>query len=201
MQIARRMKKTNLITHGIKLFQVLVPAVLLLVASSGAPAQNGPPPGFDPAQMRQRMLERLREQLEVKDDAGWKLISERIQNVMDARRSLSMGMGGPGGFGFMGPGPGGPPPGAPDQNRPDTSAGSAAQGGPGGFQPPTNPELDALRKAVEAKAPSAELKAKLADLRAARQKQEADLAQAQEQLKQILSVRQEAVAVMFGLLK
>ena len=52
-------------------------ALAALLAGScllGSPAlvraQNDMRPGnFDPAQMRQRMLERLREQLEVKDDA------------------------------------------------------------------------------------------------------------------------------------
>ena len=56
-------------------------------------------------------------------------------------------------------------------------------------------------KLHEAKAATAELKAKLADVRAARQQKEADLAKTQEDLKQLLSVRQEAVAVMFGLVK
>jgi hypothetical protein len=178
--------------------QTFVTALLLLVATASLHAQNGPPPGFDPAQMRQQMLERLREQLEVKDDAEWQLVSERVQKVMDARRSFG-GPGGLGGFRFMGPG--GPPPGSPDQPRPDAASGPGGQGGSSQFRPPSNPELDALQKALEAKAPTAEVKAKLTDLRAARQKQEAELANAQEQLKQILSVRQEAVAVMFGLLK
>ncbi len=183
-------------------------------------AQNNTPPGnFDPAQMRQRMLERLREQLEVKDDAEWNLLSQRIQKVMEARRALG-GPGGPGGFGMMGPGgppprtdgaaPGqdGPPPGGPDQpGGPDVAGGPGGQGGPGGpggpggFNRTSSPEVEALRKAVEAKASTAELKAKLAEVRAARQQKEADLTKAQEDLKQLLSVRQEAVAVMFGLVK
>jgi len=54
---------------------------------------------------------------------------------------------------------------------------------------------------IGSKAPASEVKAKLADLRAARQKKEADLEKAQKELREILSTRQEAVAVMLGLLK
>ncbi len=65
----------------------------------------------------------------------------------------------------------------------------------------TNPEVEALRKAIENKASTAELKAKLANLRAARKKKEAELEKAQQDLLEILSTRQEAVAVTLGLLK
>ncbi|HWW01307.1 MAG TPA: hypothetical protein VNZ64_16545 [Candidatus Acidoferrum sp.] len=183
----------------------------LLGSATGLRAQDGPPPGgFDPAQMRQRMLDRLHDQLEVKDEAEWKLIAERIQKVMEARRTL----GGPGGFGMMGPGgrpprpdgagpgPNGPPPGGPDQPAaPDGAPGPGGPGGPGGFNRTPPPEIQALRKALDAKASPAELKTKLAEARAAREQKEADLAKAQDELKQLLSVRQEAVAVMFGLVK
>ena len=65
----------------------------------------------------------------------------------------------------------------------------------------SSPELDALRKTIESKASAAEIKSKLADLRAARKQKEAELEKAQDDLKTILSARQEAVAVTFGLLK
>ena len=47
---------------------------------------------------------------------------------------------------------------------------------------------------------TAELKAKLADLKAARKKKQAELEQAQGELRQILTVHQEATAITFGLL-
>src|SRR5205085_10144167 len=80
----------------------------LLLLQPGKLAAQEPPDNFDPQQMRQRMLERMRDQFDVKDDAEWKLISERITKVMEARRA----MGGLGGFRGFGPpgGPGGPPP-------------------------------------------------------------------------------------------
>ena len=180
-------------------------AACLFLGAGNLQAQEPSPGNFDPAQMRQRMLERLREQFDVKEDSEWKIISERINKVFELRRGLG-GPGGPGGFGFPGGFRGGPPPQMGGQ-RPDDG-----QGGPGGFGPPggfpggpggpmgfvrePNPELDALRTAIEAKATTAELKARMAQLREARKKKEAGLEKAQEDLRQILSVRQEAVAML-----
>ncbi|MCX8108104.1 MAG: hypothetical protein N3G20_04800, partial [Verrucomicrobiae bacterium] len=65
---------------------------------------RGDRPQFDPEQMRQRMMERMRERLEVKDDAEWKAIEDRLQKVMDARREAG-GFGGMG-MGMFGRGPG-----------------------------------------------------------------------------------------------
>jgi hypothetical protein len=58
-----------------------------------------------------------------------------------------------------------------------------------------------LLKALEAKAPADEIKAKLERLRDARKAAEAVYEKAQADLKEVLSTRQEAVAVTFGLLK
>jgi hypothetical protein len=71
----------------------------------------------------------------------------------------------------------------------------------GGFGGEPSPEVEDLRKAIEAKAPAAEIKAKLAKVREVRKANEAKLEAAQEDLRKILSVQQEAVAVMAGLLK
>ena len=128
------------------------------------------------------------------------------------------GQGGPGGPGGPPPqgGPGGPdsfgpPPGdaqgAPGQppGNPQGSGGmrnsSGGPGGPGGFGRQASPELEALRKAIEIKAPASEIKSKLAALRAARKAKEAELEKTQDELRQLLSARQEAVAVTLGLLK
>ena len=178
----------------------------LALSSSVLQAQDGPPAGdFNPAQMRERMEQRLREAMEVKDDAEWKVISERITAVMDARRAARDGGGM---MGFRPPG--GPPLNrdvAPDQNGAGTTPPDAGPG-PGNreeFQgprnrPPASPEAGALKKAIDAKAPAAELKTKLAEFKAARAKKQADLEKAREDLRQVLSVQQEAVATTFGLL-
>jgi hypothetical protein len=147
---------------------------------SVARAQNGPPGGpggnFDPQQFRQMMMDRFREQFEVKDDDEWKLIQERIEKVMEARQAA-------GGFGGMrmGRGPGGP-------------GGRGPMGGQG-------PEGEALQNALESKASADTLKAKLAQFREARKANQAKLEQAQEELRKVLTLRQEAAAVLAGLLK
>lgn len=170
-------------------------AVVLFAASGPVLAQTRPPGrgGFDPEQMRQRMMERMKEQFEVKGDDEWKLISERITKVMELRRDAGGST-----FGF------GRPPGG-DRSRPEGEAARPAGEGDrrtrGGFGGPPNPDAEALQKAIEAKASSAELKEKMEKLRASRKEKEAQLEKAQSELRQILNVRQEATAVLMGLLK
>src|SRR5262245_52790548 len=48
---------------------------------------------FDPAQFRERMMERVKERMEVSDDAEWKAIEPLVQKVMDARMASMSGMG------------------------------------------------------------------------------------------------------------
>lgn len=174
-------------------------ATALFLNASAARAQERPggPGGFNPEQMRERMLERLRESFDVKDDAEWKLISGRIAKVMDARRAAG-GMGGPG---FGGPGGPGGFGGGPDGPRVSGGGRPPGERGSDGFNRQADPEAEALQKSLEAKAPTEEIKARLAKLRDARRAKEALLDKAQEELRQILSVRQEAVAVTAGLLK
>src|SRR3990172_6835429 len=88
-------------------------AMLLSAASASAqPQDNNPPPGgpggggrgrgnFDPEQMRQRMLERAKEQLEVTKDDEWKALEPLVTKVMEARRDAMTG----GMRGFFGRGP------------------------------------------------------------------------------------------------
>jgi hypothetical protein len=58
-----------------------------------------------------------------------------------------------------------------------------------------------LQKAIEAKASGDEIKSKLAKYRDARKAKESELEKAQDDLRKVLTVKQEAVAVMAGLLK
>lgn len=145
---------------------------------------RGPRGDFNPQEMQARMLNMLRERLEITDDEEWKVISERVAKVSEMRRSAG-GMGGPGGMmGFRG----GPPSGGGDRGP------GPGRGGSG------NPELSALQFAIRDKLPEAEIKSRLERVRESRRDQEAKLAKAQEELRAVLSVRQEAIAVMFGLL-
>jgi hypothetical protein len=165
-------------------------ALGLLITTAPLAAQEGPGRGnFDPEQFRARMMERYREALEVQNDDEWKLLEQRIEKVLTARRDL-------GGAGFFGRGFGGP--------RRENAGGGGGDGGQrrgarfGGAE--ASPEMEALQKAIDSKASSEELKAKLAAYRTARKEKQAKLDSAQEDLRKVLSLRQEASAVLMGLL-
>jgi len=150
---------------------------LLAQAPSGDQRQRGGDRGnTSPQEMQARMLNALRERLEVTDDEEWKVLSERVLKVSELRRSVG------GGFG----GRGGPPQGGSDRGPRGATSG--------------NPEMAALASAVRDKLTDAEIKSRLDQVHAARKENEAKLAKAQEELRAVLSVRQEAIAVVFGLL-
>lgn len=138
---------------------------------------------FDPAQAQEQLMTRLREQFEVTDDAEWKLISDRIAPITELRRATAGGFGGFGGPGGGRGGPGG-------------QGGGGGRGGRGG----ASPEQDALRQAITDKLPDAEIKSRMARVREVRKENEEKLARAQEALRAVLDVRQEAVAVLAGYL-
>jgi hypothetical protein len=150
---------------------------------------NQPPPrrpNFDPAQMRERIMERVKEQLEVTDDAEWKAIQPLVQGVMDARMASMSGMGGRMMFG------GGP------RRTGDNGGDQAVRRGP--FGQPPSAETEALQKAIDAKASNAELKAAIAKFTEYRKAKQAELEKAQAELRKVLTVRQEAIATANGLL-
>lgn len=169
-------------------------ALLLGLGAAQAPAQEQRPDRGDPEQFRQRMMERYREQLEVKSDDEWKLIEQRITKVFEARREL--GSGNRGGFGRGGGGGGGGRRGGDGANNAGDNN-DRRRGGGGGE---ASPDEAALQAALDAKASPDDLKAKLAKVRASRKEKQAKLEKAQDELRQVLSVRQEALAVMNGLL-
>lgn len=154
----------------------------------GGRGRGGPggPGGFggDPAEFRQRMMDNIREQFGVKDDGEWKLLEERVQKVMDARREVGFG----GGM-RMFRRPGG------DNN----DGGGRRRGGLFGGEP--DPAQEALDKAIDSKASKEDLKAAMSKLRSSKKEKETKLATAQEELKKLLSTQQEAVALSMGLVQ
>jgi hypothetical protein len=137
---------------------------------------------FDPAQFQQQMMDRFKERLEMTNDDEWVAVKGLIQKVMDTRRATMSGMG------FAG--------------RRNGGGGGGNNGGNGGRPNITpSPEAEDLQKALDAKASPDELKAKLAKVRDARKSKEAALTKAQEDLRKVLTVRQEATAVSMGLLQ
>jgi hypothetical protein len=126
----------------------------------------------------------MRERLQMSEEE-WQVIGPRMMKVMTLSRETRGGGGGFGGSrgpgGFSGRGPGGG-----DSQR----------------------ELSAVDKAGAAlsevlqgeEVSSADIKAKLTALRSAREKARQDLAKAEQDLRQLLSLRQEAQLVMMGIL-
>ena len=172
--------------------QILLSALALAASAAVATAQDAnnqdqPDRGErgdrrgNPEEFRQRMADRLKGALKVSDEE-WKVLQPMIEKVSTKQREA---MGGR--FGGGRGGPGGP--GGGDQG------GRSDRGGGG------SPESQALRTALENEStPPAELKTKLDALRASRAKATAELTAAQEELKKVVSVRQEAVLVTMGML-
>ena len=132
---------------------------------------------FDPAQMQQRMMDRFRQDLNFTNDADWSAVQPLVQKVLDAR--MAAGFGGRG-FGRGGRGGGG-------------------GGGNNPFNPP-NPDRDALQQAIDDNAPAAQVKALLAKYEASQKAKQAALIAAQNDLRKVLTVQQEASATLGGLL-
>ena len=165
-----------------------------LLAQGGAGGGN-----FDPAQMQQQiqqmLMDNYRAQLEVKDDAEWKVLQERIQKVVDARQEVGLGGMGLGMLGRMGRRGGGNA-----AQNPGAGGGGGRRGGLGAFFGSAGPEEQALQQAIDSNAPSAALRAALAKFNDARKAKQAKLESAQAELRKVLSIRQEAIASVSGLL-
>ncbi|MEQ2007143.1 MAG: hypothetical protein ABMA26_10115 [Limisphaerales bacterium] len=152
---------------------------------------------FNPDEMRARMAERMRELLDVKNDDEWKLINARLEKVQETQREVRA-LSGNLGLLFTRSGDQG---GGGDKGGTRTRGTPGGGGGPGGFGGTPNPDAEALSKAVTAKAPSEEMKQRLARVREARKVAEGKYDKSADDLRQVLTVRQEAVLVAVGLLK
>jgi hypothetical protein len=150
--------------------------------------RGGPGGGnFDPSEFQARMMENIREQFKVKDDTEWKAIEGLVQKVMDTRREVGVGGGG---FGRMFRRPGG-----------DNAGGGGGGRRGGGFGGEPSAEQAALDKAIDSNASKDELKSAMAKVRTAKKDKEAKLTKAQDDLKKVLTVEQEAVALAMGLVQ
>jgi len=178
-----------LVMAGVAAVMSLGTSQMVAQPDNSAPGAGGGRGGrnFDPAQMQQRMMERYKEILEVTDDSEWKAMQPLVQKVMDLRRESFSGMG----RGMFGRGPRG------------GSSGQATNQGqqrrPSFFGTPS-PEAEALQKAIDSKASKAEMKAALEKYLASRKAKQAELQQAQDDLRKVLTTRQEAIATLNGLL-
>jgi hypothetical protein len=190
--------------------RVLKPAVLAAVTAvmvwlpvqgwaqggGGGGGGGGGRGNFNPEEMRQRMMDNYRETLGVKGDDEWKVVESRITKVMEARRDVGVGGMGFGMRGMMGRrgGQGGDNANAnasTDQNQ------RRQRNFMGGQQ---SAAAQALQQAVESNASSDTIKAKLTAYRDEVKDKQTKLEQARADLKKVLSVKQEAHAVLAGLL-
>ncbi len=183
------------LTHSLLLASSLG---LLLAFSTNATAQatgggggRGGRANRDPAQFLARRMEQYRQQLGVTSDDEWKVIQPRIEKVMQAQRETRVA-------GFRG------------MRRGGTTAGSQTTGGAsatgrsnrgGRSSTPPSPEVQALQQALDSQASAEDVKAKLAKVREVVKQREASLVKAQDDLRAVLTTRQEAVAVLAGLLR
>jgi len=151
------------------------------------------PGGFDPAQMRQRMTEQMKQRLGA-DDQTWKVMEPRLMRVMELNRQTNAG--GMGMMGMFGRGRGGPeggPQGGPQGER---------RGPFGGEQTALQKAMAQLQTTLENQSASPEeLKRQLTTVRQTREKALQELTAAEQSLREILTVRQEAQLVAFGLLR
>jgi len=142
----------------------------------------------DPAQRAQMQVDSLRDSLAVTNDAEWNVIAARLMKVVQIKSDIAMAevvrMMTP----LMAMMPGG-------------IGANMLGGGANPFGGAADPSADALQKALDNSAPSADVKAALAKFRESKKLKLAELTKAQDALKEVLSVRQEAALALAGYLE
>ncbi|MBI5090993.1 MAG: hypothetical protein HZB26_00950 [Candidatus Hydrogenedentes bacterium] len=195
---------------------LFVAAIAISVDSGVAAAQDNPQPqaqggsgnagggggarrGFDPAQMSQMMKERLGA-----TDDEWKVIEPRLQKVMELRRGRMGALFGGRRAAAGAPGQGAAPGGDAQAQGGQNAPAPGGQGGPGrvrGFGGPQTPEAQALQKVLDDKGSSPDqIKSALKAYRESVEKQEKEVQKARQDLREVLSLRQEAQLVLIGML-
>jgi hypothetical protein len=176
-------------------------AVMLTLGTSSVVAQGRGGGNFDPAQFKQNYLDGIKDSLEITDTAEWTAIEPKVGAVFDARREIDAGRM-RGFMGTMGRGRrnGGAGGGA-GGNGDDNNGGQRRNRGFGGMMGEPSAAATALQKAVDDKAPAAEIKAKLKTVQDEAKSNQAKLVAAQEDLRSVLTPRQEAIATLRGLLQ
>lgn len=154
---------------------------LLAQYGGGGDVQGGGFFGGEPDNP-QAALDNLKTPLGVTNDSEWNVLRPLIQRVIDAQAVVqSDSQNATPAFG------GG-----------QRSVGAAARGGTFGVTP--NPEVTAIQRAVDGHATKENTIAVLTKLAAVREKHQAALAKAQDDLRQVVTVKQEAVLVINGYL-
>jgi hypothetical protein len=162
----------------------------MAVAQPGGGGRGGPGMrNFDPEQMREMMARRTQENLGITAEE-WQVVGPRVEKVQQLSRDLNAG--GMGMFGRMG-------------GRGMMGARGGRRGGmmgaQGGEQTAVQKATQALMETLDGSSPSPEkIKEQLTALRQAKEKAKQELAKAQADLREVLSLPQEARCVLMGLL-
>jgi hypothetical protein len=159
-------------------------AGMALASAQGAGERRG----FDPEAMRDRMMDRMKTELNATDEE-WTVMQPLLEDVMAKQRAATAGrMGGMAAMWGQ-------------RGRADAPAAGARGGRPGAATVAGAAEVEALGKALESpNTPAADLRRHLSQVRAAREKAEAELKEAREALRPLLTLRQEASLVLMGYL-
>ena len=175
------------------------------VSSSAPPAPpNADKPPGNRDDFRQRMAERIKTQLKVSDDE-WTVIQPLLEKVGEKLlANRTGGFGGPGGPGGNRGGGrnngGGNQPATTDNAQGGGNQNQRREGGGGGPRG-GSPETQALGATLaDDNSTVNDVKAKLQAVRDQRKQANAELAQAREELRKVLNMRQEAFLVMDGIL-
>lgn len=163
-------------------------AILACVAFGGASAQAQQEQRnrFDRGQFMERFLERMRENLGASVEE-WSVLKPMIVTITE--KQSAMRRTGRGGFGAFGGGRGGDNDG---DRRGRDRRGSRGDGDSGS-------NTNSLREAVES-GDANKIKKELASYRAVQKKRAAELKKAREELRQVVTLKQEATLVLWGLL-
>lgn len=166
-------------------------AILACVAFGGASvqAQQEQRNRFDRNQFMERILDRLRENLGASAEE-WSVLKPMITKITE--KQSAMRRTGRSGFGAFGGGRGGRG-GDNDNDRRDRE-GRRSRGDGDSVS-----NADSLRKAVES-GDAGKIKKELAAYRAVQKKRAVELKKAREELRQVVTLKQEATLVLWGLL-
>ena len=154
---------------------------------------------FDPQRMRQMMDQRMKEMFGATDQE-WTILGPRVTKVQELSREVGGGGGGRGGMMFGPMGRRGGPQGGPQGDQQGDRQGGR-QGMPAREQTEVEKASEQLRTLLENTSASPEqIKSQLIVLRSAKEKAKQQLAVAQKDLRQVITLRQEALCVMMGML-
>ena len=170
----KRFARAGVITTVASLILVLGASILVAQSDrAGRRQDRGERRQWDPAQMRQRMVEHYKENLNSPDEE-WKVIQPLLEKVVEKQFMMGSGMR----FG---------------RRRPGAESATATN--------PLSEAAQALRTALDSEdTPVKEIEQKTKALRKARKAAEADLTNARKDLRKVLTVRQEAQLLLGGVL-